>query len=240
MQVTWPRALAWVRKDEGGNDDDPSDHGGRTSRGITQREYDKYRRRKGLPYKDVWQAADPEVDEIYHSDYWDPCCDRIPRGADYLVFDFNVNAGAHRSALLLQQALGVKADGDIGPITLQALAAANEASLIAKFTTEKRAFYSRLAERNPSQNKYLHGWLARADHVHARALSLLQQEQPCPPSTPQSQTSPSKLPPAPPATPSPPSAAPSPQTASYPRPMFRRLSALASWFSALLGLGGRR
>ena len=47
-----PLTLAW----EGGNDDDPNDPGGRTSRGIIQREWDVWRQtHAGLP-SDVWQA----------------------------------------------------------------------------------------------------------------------------------------------------------------------------------------
>src|SRR5258705_8638798 len=56
---------------EGGNDDDPQDPGGRTSRGIIQSEYDRYRARKGKPKRDVWTADDAEVDEIYQTEYWD-------------------------------------------------------------------------------------------------------------------------------------------------------------------------
>jgi len=48
-----PEIYKTVRVFERGNDDDPQDPGGRTSRGIIQREYDKYSDRKGLPRRDV-------------------------------------------------------------------------------------------------------------------------------------------------------------------------------------------
>ncbi|WP_346656139.1 glycosyl hydrolase 108 family protein [Bradyrhizobium sp. dw_78] len=43
--------LPFTLKQEGGNSDDPHDPGGRTHKGIIQREYDKYRRSKGLPLR---------------------------------------------------------------------------------------------------------------------------------------------------------------------------------------------
>jgi len=48
MEANFAKALAWLRTSEGGNDDDPDDSGGRTSRGITQREYNAYCEMAGL------------------------------------------------------------------------------------------------------------------------------------------------------------------------------------------------
>ncbi len=42
MISNFAASLAFVLQDEGGNDDDPDDHGGRTSRGITQRVWDAW------------------------------------------------------------------------------------------------------------------------------------------------------------------------------------------------------
>ena len=41
----------------------------------------------------------------------------MPLGVDYIYFDMAVNAGPARAAILLQRALGVTADGRIGPVT---------------------------------------------------------------------------------------------------------------------------
>lgn len=79
-------SLRAVLQDEGGNDDDPADHGGRTSRGITQREYDAWRSLNGNPSIDVWKASDAEISTIYHDEYWEPFCDGFPIGPDYLYF----------------------------------------------------------------------------------------------------------------------------------------------------------
>jgi lysozyme family protein len=52
-----PFVLRWER----GLVDDPEDPGGRTNQGITQRVYDAWRRRQGLPAQDVESIADAEV-----------------------------------------------------------------------------------------------------------------------------------------------------------------------------------
>src|SRR5579872_6059569 len=144
MQSNFAKALAFVLKDEGGNDDDPADHGGRTSRGITQREYDAWRTEQGLATQDVWDAPQADIESIYHEEYWDPYCDAFPSGPDYLYFDMAVNAGPYRAAVLLQRALGVTDDGRIGPVTREAVVAADPKKLIADYTAAKRAFYTSL------------------------------------------------------------------------------------------------
>ena len=167
-------ALQWVREDEGGNDDDPNDHGGRTSRGITQREYDTWRHAHRRVVKDVWHADDSEIDTIYHDNYWEPWCDKLPSGVDYMFFDMAVNGGPKRAIVLLQLALGVSADGIIGPKTLAALDAAVKTApddLINAYTRRKRSFYEAISY-HPGQSKFLRGWLKRTDRVwiHARKL----------------------------------------------------------------------
>lgn len=164
----WTASLAAVLKSEGGNDDDPSDHGGRTSRGITQREYDAWCAENRKPLGDVWRASDADVATIYHDEYWNPWCDSMPIGLDYMYFDMAVNAGPNRAAKLLQQALDVMPDGRIGPITRQALAKADPDSIIEAYSDAKRAFYLAL-----HQPKYTKGWLNRTAAVENTALSML-------------------------------------------------------------------
>ena len=163
-------SLKLVLESEGGNDDDPADHGGRTSRGITQREYDAWRQEKGETRIDVWQAPQTDIEAIYHKEYWEPVCDLLPLGVDYIVFNNNVLDGPSRSAILLQQALGVNADGRIGPITRQAIAKADAASLIIKLSAASRAFYLGL-----HQPRFTQGWLNRVAFVQKNALTMLSQ-----------------------------------------------------------------
>jgi len=164
-------SLKLLLKSEGGNDDDPSDHGGRTSRGITQREYDAWRMEQRLAKLDVWKASDQDVANIYHSEYWLPWCDLIPLGTDYLFFDMCVNSGPHEAILLGQRALGVTADGRVGAITRTAFKAAmaDPRGLAHKYADQKEAFYRAL-----HQPKYTKGWLIRNKRVLGEALAMIQ------------------------------------------------------------------
>lgn len=161
-------SLKLVLQSEGGNDDDPADHGGRTSRGITQREYSAWRTERGQPMLDVWKAPQSDIVTIYHDEYWMPYCDTLPIGVDYLYFDMAVNAGPVRATILLQRALDVTADGRIGPITRQAIAAANARSLVDDFSAQKEAFY-----RSLHQPKFLNGWLNRVAFTKKNAVAML-------------------------------------------------------------------
>jgi lysozyme family protein len=162
------KVLAW----EGGNDDDPQDHGGRTSRGITQGEYTAWLAEKGLPDADVWKAGDGEIATIYHDEYWEPEGDWLPKGLDYLFFDMKVNSGLHEATLLLQRALRVIPDGRIGPITRQALVKADPKALIVNYSAAKRAFYQSIST-HPGQRKFLNGWLNRTASVEQAALAMV-------------------------------------------------------------------
>jgi len=164
-------SLTAVLKSEGGNDDDPLDHGGRTSRGITQREYDAWRREQGFPERDVWVATQNDIEMIYHDEYWNPNCDLLPIGADYLLFNMNVNAGPTRGAIILQRSLGVAADGRIGPITREAIRKADPRMLISSYSNVSRAFYLGL-----HQPRFTKGWLNRVVFVQQIALQMVNQK----------------------------------------------------------------
>jgi lysozyme family protein len=157
---------------EGGNDDDPTDMGGRTSHGITQREYDAYRlTHPDLP-SDVWTAPQSAIEAIYKISYWRPWCPQLPDGVDYVFFDVSVLHGPGKAAIWLQQALGVAADGHIGVITLTRLKSAAPSELISAMTSLRRAHFKGIVANKPSQQKFLKGWLARADRVEGDALQM--------------------------------------------------------------------
>lgn len=161
-------SLKLVLQSEGGNDDDPADHGGRTSRGITQREYDAWCAEHNWPGGDIWKATDSAVASIYHDEYWNPYCDGFPVGIDYLYFDMAVNAGPARATKILQAALGVGVDGRLGPITRQAVAKADPIALIDDYSEAKASFY-----RGLHQPRFLKGWLNRTASVRAAAHTMV-------------------------------------------------------------------
>jgi uncharacterized protein (TIGR02594 family) len=166
---SYGEALARLLVHEGGNDDDPRDPGGRTSRGILQLEWDAWRRtRPGLP-ADVWRAPQDQVEAIYRQKYWDALrCDDLPAGVDYAVFDYGVNSGIGRAGKVLQRLVGTASDGEIGPDTIAATKRANAAVLIEAICDERLAFLQGLRTW-PTFGK---GWGRRVREVRAAALAM--------------------------------------------------------------------
>lgn len=170
----YSRAYALVRKYEGGNDDDPHDPGGRTSRGIIQREYDRYRALIGQPARDVWTATEDEVASIYRANYWDKMhCDQIQSGVDVVVWDAGVNSGVGQSAKWAQRAANAQGknltvDGDIGPATIAALNACDPVKLINSMCDQRLAMLKGLK----TWPRFGRGWTNRVVDLRKAALAL--------------------------------------------------------------------
>lgn len=174
MEANFKQALHWVRQSEGGNDDDPADSGGRTSRGITQREWDAYCRIAGLGHSDVWKAPDGAIDDIYHRSYWNPYCPTLPPGVDYLFFDISVLGGLKRAVEALQDALDVGVDGHIGIVTSAAMSHITDlGKVIDDMSAHRLGFYKNLAARRPKDRKFLRGWANRVEFAQKNAHTLL-------------------------------------------------------------------
>jgi lysozyme family protein len=87
------------------------------------------------------------------------------------VFDFAVNGGRGASVRCLQQALNsllapgeapLAEDGVWGPMTLGAANAADPAALVSSFQAKRVAYYQAIVAADPSKEKYLAAWIARA------------------------------------------------------------------------------
>lgn len=173
MIGNFDKAVAFTYIDERGNDDDPDDAGGRTSDGITQREWNEFAVHNGLPVVDIWTVPWETKKQVYKKLYWDPYCDKLPGGIDYLFFDTFVNSGLREAALILQRTLGVTADGKIGPLTL---AAANQVTDLADFTQrfcdDHARVYDLIIQAHPQDAKFKRGWLNRISHERANALTF--------------------------------------------------------------------
>jgi lysozyme family protein len=171
-------SLALILKLEGGYANDPDDPGGATMKGVTQRVYDSYRRARNLAPAAVRGIAPSELHQIYRGGYWRGSAAELlaathPKTA-LCHFDCAVNCGTGQAAKLLQRAVGLPeaaVDGRIGPRTLAAVRAADDAALCAAYLERRAAFYRGLAEQRPASAKFLASWLARLRHV-ARAAGL--------------------------------------------------------------------
>ena len=160
---TFARAYARLRVHEGGNVDDPQDPGGRTSRGVTQRVYNGFRRGLALPVRDVYRADENEIQAIYKAQYWDRSrCDELPAGVDYVVFDAAVNSGTAQANKWLQRGLGLpRIDGVIGHVTLAACETTDAVALCGRIDDRRLVFMRHLS----TWRRYGRGWSARVHQV---------------------------------------------------------------------------
>lgn len=107
---------------------------------------------------------------ILGAQYWLPCAGpQLPLGVDLMVFDHAVNCGAHSSVRLLQAALGVAADGFVGPVTLSAAHKAGAAGIIDFLARLQGQHY-----RSLNRPQFLTGWLGRLERRQAAAHRLTQ------------------------------------------------------------------
>ena len=161
--------LKVVLNHEGGVSNDKHDHGGLTNYGVTQKVYDDFCKVTGREQKPVTEIAMNEVEAIYGGYWKDASCSYMPDPLDLLVFDCAVNSGAGRAIKMLQDVLGVDADGICGKQTLAALhddiVAIGLHEICTMYLDNREAFYVSIVQKNPTQKKFLQGWLNRADHL---------------------------------------------------------------------------
>lgn len=153
------RALAFVLKWETVYDrkgsavatNDPDDPGGLTKFGIDQRSH---------PNVNIRNLTEQTAAGIYHRDYWLPVrAHELPVPVGEVAFDIAVNNGKARATKWLQEILGVKADGFIGPITLAAAGKADACTVASKLISRRATFYRNIAKGRKA--KFLKGWLNR-------------------------------------------------------------------------------
>lgn len=160
------RCLTEVLHHEGGWANHPRDPGGATMKGVTQRVYDSFRDKTGKPRQSVRHIEDGELRTLYRLGYWLAAgCDGLPAGPDLMVFDLAVNSGVKRAALFLQEAVGAKADGKVGPMTLAAARAVPPADLVKRLRDRRERFYRAL----PTFDTFGKGWMRRLTAVNAKA-----------------------------------------------------------------------
>ncbi len=166
-------ALKFTLKHEGGYRNDPNDTGGETNFGISDRRDGVVDGKADLNGDRVPDVAIKDLTQeqaaiVYNREYWTPCkCEQLHPAVAMIVFDTAVNAGNHQAAKLLQRALKLNEDGQIGPRTI---AAAN--------ADPKRTVLNMATERtlhNASLKSWPHfgrGWTRRVIDLTFVAVSL--------------------------------------------------------------------
>lgn len=119
---------------------------------------------------------------LYFTHFWkDMDCENFPVPIGELLFDQAVNGGSDAARKLLQRAISaclgrtghslIAVDGQIGPATRAAMDKVVACprlgmnALVEEFREAVRDRYRAIVRHNPSQKRFLKGWLRRADEL---------------------------------------------------------------------------
>lgn len=143
---------------EGGVSNDPADHGGRTQYGVSE-----------AAHPAAWvdgKVTEAEAREIFLAKYviW-PKFNLIPSSHSHLqeqLIDFGYNSGPGCAIRKLQTLLGVKGDGVLGTVSLDALSKSDPRVINNRLATSRALMIGKLVANDVSQVKFLVGLLDRA------------------------------------------------------------------------------
>lgn len=168
--MSFPLAVGFTTRWEGGKIDDPADPGGRTNVGVTQSSFANWLRQPIETAQDVWTATPDQIVSFYR-DYWTrmggPGYDQVDERLSVIMFDASVQHGNSLAVKFLQHAMQVTEDGKFGPNSFQRLhlCAHDDLPGLLLGTVEARKDHYMARGLVPQLTKFLHGWLARADDV---------------------------------------------------------------------------
>jgi lysozyme family protein len=179
------QALNIVLKHEGGYALVPGDRGGETYKGISRVNWPKWPGwqiidqnkplRNNSTIKNL--LLDEMVNIFYKVEFWDKInADKLPAAIRPLLFDFAVNSGISTAVKsfqrVLQDTVGKTTfiDGKVGAETIKLANQADPKTLFENYKQARLNFYNKIVENNPSQKKFLKGWLNRLNSYKYTAV----------------------------------------------------------------------
>lgn len=110
------------------------------------------------PDLDIENLTRADAKAIYWRDFW--CrlgCDQFHLAIGYQLFDIAVNHGPGNAARMLQRAVKVADDGDVGPKTLAVVADWSVDDVMCRVNAERLEFYTKLS----NWDSFGKGWVCR-------------------------------------------------------------------------------
>lgn len=167
-------ALAFVLSAERGYVNDPTDRGGETNFGISDKRDGVADgmtdvNGDGKPDTRIRDLTVEQAGQIYFRDYWYPAyCQFWPDDIALFAFDSAVQHGVKKAVQLLQEAAGFtgkSVDGIAGKNTRAAVEGADPDWLLNRLFLRRSRYYADIIKSNPSQGKFLNGWFNRLDNL---------------------------------------------------------------------------
>lgn len=158
---------------EGGFVDHPDDPGGATNMGITivtLRNLDMDLDNDGdIDTDDVLKVNRQVAEDIYRKQYWDVVeADKWHVSIGMVLMDGAVNSGPRASVRWAQKAMGITADGILGPQTRNALSRANPVAFVNAAVEERL----KSVRQFRNYDVFGRGWENRIRKLRGYALEL--------------------------------------------------------------------
>lgn len=157
----YDRSLANTLVSEGNSryTNHPSDPGGPTKYGITIHDVRLYLK-KGATAQDVKNLTEAQAKAIYRKHYWEKVKgDALPKGLDYTVFDYSVNAGDGRAIPAARAC--IRQHVTVNPVDVF--------QLINCVNDKRMSFQMGLGSKF---NVFKRGWRSRINSVRAISLNM--------------------------------------------------------------------
>jgi lysozyme family protein len=180
--MSFEKAFAHTLRWEGGYANIAEDRGGETYMGIARNIHpfwpgwqiiDNYKANVG-PIAWNQKIDNPNLEyqvyQFYKTNKWDKHRLGMIYSSDVAakVFDMIVNHG--QGSRLVQQAVNavagkekLKEDNFVGPKTVAAINSLSPSRLLDKLLEIRREYYHKIVERDPSQQRFIKGWLRRLE-----------------------------------------------------------------------------
>lgn len=157
-----------------GFSNDPDDLGGATMCGVTLVTFTEYCRRKGYPRPTIVRLKAikyKEWLEILKTMFWDKWkADQINNESIALILVDWVWGSGKYGITIPQKAIGVTADGIVGPKTIAAVNAKDPKQLFDLIRKERLAYIERICRIRPTNLKYKKGWLNRLNDIKFKGV----------------------------------------------------------------------
>ena len=155
-----------LKEVEGGYANTEGDSGGETVCGITQTAYQSVYGQNA----DVKNMTVEEWGYIMKTNYWDKLrCDEINhQTVANLVADWGINSGTGTAAKKITALLGLDANLYLKDQAIEAInnkIKTEENTFINEIAEARKKFYRKIVEDDPTQEKFLQGWLNRIDTI---------------------------------------------------------------------------
>lgn len=153
---------------------DPDDLGGATMCGVTLATFAEYCRRKGYPRPTIVRLKAIKYKkwlEILKTMFWDKWkADQINNESIALILVDWVWGSGKYGITIPQKAIGVTADGIVGPKTIAAVNAKDPKQLFDLIRKERLAYIERICRSRPTNLKYKRGWLNRLNDIKFKGV----------------------------------------------------------------------